>query len=363
MKGVRVPRRLFLTSSLAAGGGLLLGYSLSPGRFNQLASAASPKHSSAASDIPLNAWIRITPNDVVTLISSQSEMGQGIMTTLPAVLAEELGADWSRVKVEFSTVAPAYRNPRINWQFTGNSESTTGFFELMRTMGASAREMLIAAAAKRWRLRAEDCYTESSRVIHRPTKQSLRFGDLAEDAAHFTPPKDPKLKPQSEWKLLGKSLGRVELAAKLDGTAIFGIDFKVPGMVHAAVIQSPVHGGNVASFDKNSVAELPGVIDVVPIPNGIAVVANQYWQARQALRLLNVTFAGGVNSDIRSESLDQQYRAALEGNSWKKVKTEGDALRGEDMQGQISRGPFAGIRITVPGPCDDGTDELHGSCH
>src|SRR4030095_8077664 len=129
MKGVRVPRRLFLTSSLAAGGGLLLGYSLSPGRFNQLASAASPKHSSAASDIPLNAWIRITPNDVVTLISSQSEMGQGIMTTLPAVLAEELGADWSRVKVEFSTVAPSYRNPRINWQFTGNSESTTSFFE------------------------------------------------------------------------------------------------------------------------------------------------------------------------------------------------------------------------------------------
>src|SRR5262249_30211710 len=148
------PRRLFLTSSLAAGGGLLLGYSLSPGTLNQLASAASPKRSSAASEIPLNAWIRITPNDEVTLISSQSEMGQGVMTTLPAVLAEELGADWSRVKIEFSGVAPAYRNPRINWQFTGNSESTTGFFELLRTMGASAREMLIAAAAKRWGLRA-----------------------------------------------------------------------------------------------------------------------------------------------------------------------------------------------------------------
>jgi len=336
MKGARVPRRLFLTSSLAAGGGLLLGYSLSPGMLNQRASAESPKHSSAASDIPLNAWVRITPNDEVTLISSQSEMGQGVMTTLPAVLAEELGVDWSRVKIEFSTVAPAYRNPRINWQFTGNSESTTGFFDLLRTMGASAREMLIAAAAKRWRVNAEDCYAENGRIIHRPTMQSLRFGDVAEDAARITPSKNPKLKPQSEWKLLGKSLTRVDLASKLNGTAIFGIDFKVPGMVHAAVMQSPVHGGKVSSFDKDSVGKLPGVIDVVPIPNGVAVVANQYWHARQALRSLKVTFAGGVNSDIGSESLDKQYRTALEGNSWKTVKTEGNGLRAEDMQGKFT---------------------------
>ena len=336
MKGAKVPRRLFLTSSLAAGGGLLLGYSLSPGIMNQRVSAASPRNSSTTSDFPLNAWIRISPNDEVTLISSQSEMGQGVMTTLPAVLAEELGADWSRVKIEFSTVAPAYRNPRINWQFTGNSESTTGFFELLRTMGASGREMLVAAAAKRWGLRAEDCYTENGRVIHGPTKQTLRFGDVAEDAAQITPSKKPKLKPQSEWKLLGKSLARVELASKLNGIAIFGIDFRVPGMVHAAVMQSPVHGGHVSSFDKDSVAKLPGVIDVVPIPNGIAVVADQYWQVRQALRSLNVTFDGGVNSDISSESLDKQYRTALEGNSWKTVKTEGDSLRAEDMLGKFT---------------------------
>src|SRR5262249_42319389 len=205
---------------------------------NQRVSAANPKNLSTTSDIPLNAWIRIAPNDEVTLISSQSEMGQGVMTTLPAVLAEELGADWSRVKVEVSTVAPAYRNPRINWQFTGNSESTTGFFELLRTMGASAREMLIAAAAKRWGVTAEDCYTDNGRVIHKPTGRTLRFGDVAEDAAHITPPKDPRLKPQIEWKLLGKSLTRIELASKLNGTAIFGIDFTVPGLVHAAAMQS-----------------------------------------------------------------------------------------------------------------------------
>src|SRR5262249_32218220 len=159
------------------------------------------------------------------------------------------------------------RNPRINWQFTGNSESTTGFFELLRSMGASAREMLIAAAAKRWKVSTSDCYTEHGRIIHRPTGRLFKFGAVAEDAARISPSSNAKPKPQSEWKLLGKSLPRVELNSKINGTAIFGIDFTVPGMAHAAVMQSPVHGGTVAGFDKESVAKLPGVIDVVAIPN------------------------------------------------------------------------------------------------
>ncbi len=335
MNGERLSRRFFLSASIAAGGGLLLGYSV--GSDSILSFAASPaKDSSDATGIPLNAWVRITPDDEVTLISSQSEMGQGVMTTLPAVLAEELDADWSRVKIEFSTVAPAYRNPRINWQFTGNSESTTGFFEVLRTMGASAREMLIAAAAKRWSVSPEECYAEQGRIIHRPTKRTMKFGDVAEDAALIAPPKTPKLKPQSEWKLLGRSLTRVELAPKLNGSAIFGIDFTLPGMVHAAVVQSPVHGGTVSSFDKDSVMSLSGVIDVVSIPNGVAVVANQYWQARQALKSLRVTFEGGVNSGMSTETLARQYRTALDGNSWKTVKTEGDALRAEEMNGKFA---------------------------
>jgi isoquinoline 1-oxidoreductase beta subunit len=337
MNSERVSRRFFLSASIAAGGGLLIGYSRSSSGFTgDVVRAASQDNPLTTSDIPLNAWIRISPNDEVTLISSQSEMGQGIMTTLPAVLAEELGADWSRVKVEVSTVAPAYRNPRINWQFTGNSESTTGFFELMRTMGASAREMLVSAAAKRWGARAEECYVENGRVIHRPTSRAFKFGDVAEDAAKLTPPQNPKLKPQSDWKLLGRSLPRVELASKINGTAIFGLDFTMPGMVYAAVMQSPVHGGTVSTFDKESVAKLPGIIDVVPIPNGVAIVAKQYWQARQALKSLKVNFDGGANAAVTSESLMKQYRAALGGNVWKTVKAEGDALRAEDMAGRFS---------------------------
>jgi len=322
----RVTRRVFLSSSLAAGGGLLLGYSISTHGASGFLRTTSPQ-----SDIPLNAWIRISPNDEVTLISSQSEMGQGIMTTLPAVLAEELGADWNRVKIEFSTVAPAYRNPRINWQFTGNSESTTGFFELMRTMGASAREMLIAAAAQRWGVRPEECSAENGRIIHRTTNRSLKFGDVAEAAAKITPPQNPRLKSPNEWRLLGRSLPRVELESKINGTAVFGLDFTVPGMVYAAVLQSPVHGGKVSSFDKGPVMNRSGVIDVVPVPNGVAVVANQYWQARQALKALKVVFEGGENSNVSSESLAKQYRAALDGNSWKTVKTEGDGLSAEQL--------------------------------
>jgi isoquinoline 1-oxidoreductase beta subunit len=329
-----ISRRLFLTTGVAAGGGLLIGSTLRPEILG--AFATRPRISDVLLNATLNSWIRIGPNDVVTLISSQSEMGQGVMTTLPAVLAEELGADWSRIKIEFSPTAPAYRNPRINWQFTGNSESTTGFFELLRAMGASAREMLIAAAAGRWGVKAEECFTENGKVFHRPTGRSLKFGEVAEEAAKIAPPAQPKPKPESEWKLLGKPLRRVELPAKLNGNAVFGLDFSVPDMVHAAVKQSPAHGGAVASFDKSSVINLPGVIDVVPIPNGVAVVAKQYWQARQALQSLKVNFDDGPNASLSTESLNAQYRAALDGGAWKTVKTEGRAVSGEEMTGKFA---------------------------
>src|SRR5262245_56024057 len=228
-----ISRRFFLTAASAAGGGLLIGSTLRPEMLSAVATQRSVADVSPYAS--LNHWIRISPDDVVTLISSQSEMGQGVMTTLPAVLAEELGADWSRIKIEFSPTAPSYRNPRINWQFTGNSESTTGFFELLRTMGASARELLISAAANRWGVQADECSPNNGRVTHRPAGRSLKFGDIAEDAAGLVPPANPKPKLDSEWNLLGKSLARVDVPGKVNGSAVFGLDFTVPGMVCAAI--------------------------------------------------------------------------------------------------------------------------------
>src|SRR5262245_35376822 len=183
-------RRQFLQTSAAGLAGLILS-----GQFKLNAQ-------NRRDTIALNAWIRIGTDDTVTLIASQAEMGQGAGTTLPALLAEELGADWKRVRLEQAPVDAAYRNPRINWQFTGNSESTTGFFDLWRRMGASARVMLIEAAAEQWNVRPEECVTENGVVLHLRSRRTLRFGELAEPASRNTPPKDPDLKQASEWKLL-----------------------------------------------------------------------------------------------------------------------------------------------------------------
>src|SRR5438874_3396003 len=258
------------------------------GKIQAFASEAAPK------DLTLNAWVRIAPDNKVTIVVSQAEMGQGIMSTLPAVLAEELGADWDHIQLEMSPTDPAYRNPRINFQFTGNSESTMSFFELMRQVGATAREMLIAAAADKWRVDPSSCTAEKSAVVHRKSGRRLSFGELAEAASHKPVPANPSLKPQSEWKLLGKPLPRVDNPSKVDGSAIFGLDFKLPGMVYAAVRNCPLLGGKLACIDRTSVAGFPGVIDVVPVPAGIAVVAPTYWQAKTALDAVRVTWDEGA---------------------------------------------------------------------
>src|SRR5215472_91382 len=317
-----INRREFLITAGLAGGALLLKCGVQPDEIFASAGAEQTKV------IPLNAWLKIGTDDSVTIIVSQAEMGQGIRTTLPAVLAEELGADWSRVRLEESPTDPAYRNPRVNWQFTGNSESTPSFFDLMRQMGASAREMLIGAAAQKWHVDSSTCHTEAGKVIHKASRRTAKFGDLVEAAAKITPPAKPPLKNEKDWTLLGKSLPRVENPSKIDGSAIFGLDFTLPGMAYAAVRQCPVFGGDVVSFDRSSIAGFPGIIDVVKIPNGIAVVADSYWQAKSALNALNVTFNEGPAADVSSYSLRDDYRRAIEGNDWLLVHVEGnpDAL-------------------------------------
>ena len=319
---MRVDRRQFLITASVAAGGLLLKCAVPS---TEVSAADAPE---GAKVVPLNAWLKVGTDDSVTIIVSQAEMGQGIRTTLPAVIAEELGADWSRVRLEDSPTDPAYRNPRINWQFTGNSESTPSFFELMRYMGASAREMLISAAAQRWKVDPAACRTESGKVLHKNSRRSARFGDLVEAAAKIAPPAKPALKNEKDWSLLGKSLGRVENPGKIDGSAIFGLDFTLPGLVHAAVKQCPVFGGDVAAFDRSSIAGFPGIIDVVRIPNGIAVVGETYWQAKAALDALHVTFNEGPSAGVSTDTLREEYRRAMEGNEWLLVHVEGnpDAL-------------------------------------
>jgi isoquinoline 1-oxidoreductase beta subunit len=315
-------RRSLLKIGALAGGGLVLGASL-PRALARGGAAPAP-------ETALNAWLRISASDQVTIVVAQAEMGQGISTTLPAVLAEELGADWSRVKLETSLADPAYRNPRTHTQFTGNSESINAFFEIMRTMGASAREMLIAAAAAQWKVAPETCRAEAGRIVHDQTGRSLRFGDVAAAAAKLKAPDKPRLKAPGEWRLLGKPLPRVDTPAKVDGTAVFGLDFTVPGMVYAAVKLCPVFGGVLRKHDAAAVKNRPGVLAVVPLPDGVAVVAKGYWQAKKAIDALPVEFDEGPNAGVNQDGLLQLYRAALkDSGAWVVTKPgtpEGAAL-------------------------------------
>ncbi|HEX2712185.1 MAG TPA: molybdopterin cofactor-binding domain-containing protein [Candidatus Acidoferrales bacterium] len=314
-----VTRRRFLFTAALTAGGLVLKCA------TPLESVVASGAADASKVVALNAWLKIGTDDTVTIVVSQAEMGQGITTTLPAILADELGADWSRVRFENSPTDPAYRNPRLNWQFTGNSESMTAFFDLMRQMGASAREMLIGAAAQKWNVDPSSCRSEAGRIVHAKSRRSARFGDLVEAAAKITPPTKPALKSDKDWTLIGKSVPRVENPAKIDGSAVFGLDFTLPGLVNAAVRQCPVFGGDVASFDRSSIAGFPGIIDVVRIPNGVAVVAKTYWQAKSALDALRVTFNEGPAAAVSTSALRDDYRRAMDGNEWLLVHVEGNA--------------------------------------
>jgi len=304
-----VARREFLSGAAA----LLIGFDAS----SAIAQTARPE------TVALNVWVRISSDDRVTLLLSQAEIGQGISTTLPVILADELGADWAKVAIENSPVGPDYQNPRIHWMFTGNSESVQSFAPHLRRMGAAAREMLIATAAKRWTAGPADCTTRDGTVVHRPSGRTLTFGELAAEAALVPVPAKPVLRADSEMRI-GRSVPRRDIAAKVDGSAIFGIDFKIDGMAYAAVRQSPQFGGSVARFDPASVAGMPGVVGVYSIPNGVGVVAEHFWQAKTALDKLDVAFADGPNA-ASSAGVERQYRAALDGGPWNVIANKGDA--------------------------------------
>ena len=284
---------------------------------------------SSASAAAINAYVAIAPDGRVTLQCAHSEMGQGIYTTFAAIIADELEADWSKCDVVFSPAAPPYRHPLINWQFTGNAESIRSYHALIRKMGAVAREMLIAAAADRLRVPSAELIAREGMVRHAASRRAIGFGEIATAAAAKPVPAEPRTKPESEWRLVGggRSLPRRDVPAKVEGSAVFGIDIKVPGMVHAAVASTPMIGGKVASIDEASVGGVNGVIKVVSLDNAVAVVAEHYWQARLALERLKVSWQPGPGGSFDDVALDAMYRNALAGdNGWAEAEKEGDAL-------------------------------------
>src|SRR5437879_4701742 len=299
----QVTRREFLQTASVVGAGLVIGFYLPPGR-GRAAAAAGP--------FAPSAWLRIGTDESVLVVVDRSEMGQGVTTSLPMLLAEELEADWSKIKIEFAPADKAYTNPMFGMQGTGGSTSVRAAFTPLRKAGAAARELLVTAAAQTWSVDKAECRAEKGAVIHQPSKRRLTYGKLVEKAAALPTPADVPLKDPKDWKILGTRVRRLDSPPKVDGSAQFGIDVKVPGMLVAVIARCPVFGGKVASFDATKAKAVPGVRQVVQISTGVAVVADGYWPAKKGRDALEVSWAEGPNASVSSASIAQLFAQRAE---------------------------------------------------
>jgi isoquinoline 1-oxidoreductase beta subunit len=266
--------------------------------------------------------VRVGSDNSITLIASQSEMGQGTTTTLAAILADELFVSLSRVQIEFAQFDAAYRDPVYNWMFTGNSQSISSFYDVMRTMGAAAREMLLGAAAARMQV-APNTLTCRDGVIQNSAKRSVTFGEVAADAARLEVPSKPTLRTKST--LVGRAMARWDIPSKVDGSAVFGIDVKVPNMLVAAVRCAPRFGAKLANYNATKVKAMPGVVAAVEIPNGLAVLAKHYWQARSALDAAEIAWSEEGSALTSNATLSPAYAQRLASGPFFSYKNAGDA--------------------------------------
>ncbi|HWA31314.1 MAG TPA: molybdopterin cofactor-binding domain-containing protein, partial [Rhizomicrobium sp.] len=358
-------RRMVLFGGLGAAGALVVGYALWPsgriGRIDKLDAKPGEKF--------VTNWIKISKDDSVTVVIPHCDMGTGIYTSLPQMAAEELDADWDKVRVEaapadvdfangamaegfalngkqvpdflkgitantFRTLVANFSLPGIGYipQITGGSSAVrfTGVMA-MRVTGAAAREMLVKAAAARWNVSPDTCSTKHNRVIHAASGRSFGYGELAEDAAGYSPSSNPPLKPKSQYMLVGKSIPRIDIPTKVNGETHYGLDVKVPGMAYAAIKISPVFGGKLKAVEVSDVLKRRGVQKVVQLDDAVVVVADRFWRARDAVAALNPVFDNGVNGHVTSADITAGRASAMKGDGLKsdlKVGNGAGALSG-----------------------------------
>jgi isoquinoline 1-oxidoreductase subunit beta len=308
MSATTVKRRDFLKTGAAVGGGLLISLYLP--ELSQAGVSAKPsdklKFVEPATFAP-NAFIRIATDDTVTVIVNKSEMGQGVYTSLPMLIAEELEADWSKIKVESAPVDAAYNHTVFGMQLTGGSTSTASEWQRFRKAGATARIMLIAAAAQNWKVEPQSLRAENGFVIHAASKRRASFGSLADTAATLTPPKDVPLKDPKDFKLIGKSTRRLDTPAKVNGSAQFGLDIQIPGMLTAVVARPPVFGGKAVSLNAEKAKAVAGVKDVLQVPSGVAVIATGFWPAKLGRERLEIKWDDGPGANLSTVGMREQY--------------------------------------------------------
>jgi isoquinoline 1-oxidoreductase beta subunit len=312
-----VSRRGFLQASAVTGSGLMLGIAL-PGSVGE-ALAAGTLYTP-------NAWVHIADDNTITLLSARSEMGQGVYTSMPMLIAEELNVDLRQIKV---AIAPPntklYGNALLGGpQLTGGSTSVRDGWEKLRIAGAQVREMLISAAADQWKVDRSTLRAENGMVLGANGKKAT-YGSLAAAASKLPIPEKVALKDPSDFRIVGKRTKRLDTPAKVNGTAEFGIDVKLPGMVYASLEQCPVIGGTVKSFDASKAKSMPGVIDVVQIPDGIAIVADTWWHAKKAREGLTVVWDEGAGASVTDKAMFDGIRAGASADKLIPLKAVGDA--------------------------------------
>jgi len=305
-------RRDFLKASALTGSALVIGFTL----------PVTGRRAQAAGDFAPNAFLRVDAAGGVTVVCGLSEMGQGVLTAIPMLVAEELDADWSRVAVQQSPADAAYINPVFGFQGTGGSTSVMGHWEPMRKAGAAAREMLVAAAAARWGISAGECGTEPG-VVTGPGGRRAAYGELVADAAALPVPAEPKLKDPKDFRLLGQPLPRLDSPSKVDGSGQFGLDVRLPGMLTAVMARPPVPGAKRVKVDESKARAVPGVRDVIQLPQGVAVLADGYWQALTGRDELVIEWDKGEFAGVTTGTVSKRLHDAL-GRDAAVARNDGD---------------------------------------
>ncbi len=306
-------RRKFLVTGMTASGGLAVGISALPRLAGAATVSATPWDDDGTAANELDAWIAIDPDDSVLIRYQRSEMGQGSMTALIMCVAEELQCDWSKVRTEYASANRSIREHNVYGdQASVGSRTVRESHLLMQRIGANARERLIQAAAARWQVPTGECAAANSVVTHQPSGKQLRFGELVGDAAKLKLNHEPAIKEPPQYTLIGQPTKRVDVPLKVNGTAIYGIDIKVPGMLFAAIESCPVPTGKLASVDESPVQGMRGVVKVVKLPDAVAVVADRYWRAKQALAKLEPEWSTGALATTDSAQFSSTYRAVVE---------------------------------------------------
>jgi isoquinoline 1-oxidoreductase beta subunit len=307
-------RRHFLASATALAGGFQLGFTLAP------ALADSPKPE-------LNAWVVIAPDESVTIRIARMEMGQGTLTGLAQLVAEELECDWSKVRTEYPTPGQNLKRNRVWGNFaTGGSRGIRDSHDYVRKGGAAARMMLVSAAAKHWGVPESDCTVSKGIVTHKASNRSLSYGQLAQAAALIEPPKDIVLKDPKNWTIAGKPLPRLDTRDKVTGAQLYSMDYTMPGLLHAAIKNCPIFGGKLKSYDAKQALTMKGVKKVVTVADkGVAVVADNWWRAQQALETITIVWDEGPNAKLSSASIETTLKEGLEAQDAVIGNQSGDA--------------------------------------